>query len=504
MKQEVRRMIITDAVKEPKTEILCLIDAVQRLGVAYHFAREIEDALEKIYQDFNDDSNNDLYIVALRFRLLRQQGFNVSSEIFNKFKDDKGNFKESLIDDTRGLLELYEAAHLRVQGEDILEEALPFAATHLESLLTSLDGPLAAEVSNSLKRSIRKSLPRIVARLYFSIYQEYPSHNPSLLQFAKLDFTLLQSLHRKELSELSKWWKDLNFATEFSFARDRLVELYFWVLGAYYEPESSLGRKILTKQIAFCSIFDDIYDAYGTYEELELFTKAIQRLDTDSINQLPDYMKLYYNALLDFYEEVEGEMAKQGNSYRVYYAKEGMKRLARACLVEAKWLHEDYIPTMEEYMSNALETCAHRLLLVVSLFGMGNMITKECFDWVSNDSNKFVRAAAIITRLRDDIVGHKFEQERDHVASGLEIYMKQYGVSEQEAGEELNKKVENAWKDINQGFLKPVPVPVLVLMRNLNMARVMDCLYQEQDSYTHIGKAVIDGIQALLIDSLPV
>ncbi|XVF04988.1 hypothetical protein REPUB_Repub05bG0131100 [Reevesia pubescens] len=109
-----------------------------------------------------------------------------------------------------------------------------------------------------------------------------------------------------------------------------------------------------------------------------------------------------------------------------------------------------------------------------SLVGKGNMITKDSFDWVFNVSNKILRVTmALITRLMDDIVG-QFEQERDHVATGMDIYIKQFGVSAQEARDELNKKVENAWKDINQGFLKPVTVPVLVLMRNLNMARVTD------------------------------
>lgn len=52
---------------------LRLIDAVQRLGVAYHFQKEIDDALEKISHDRFDD-NDDLFIVSLRFRLLRQRG----------------------------------------------------------------------------------------------------------------------------------------------------------------------------------------------------------------------------------------------------------------------------------------------------------------------------------------------------------------------------------------------------------------------------------------------
>ena len=79
--------------------------------------------------------------------------------------------------------------------------------------------------------------------------------------------------------------------------------------------------------------------------------------------------------------------------------------------------------------------------------------------------------------------------------------MKQYGSSQQEARDELEKQVENSWKDINQGFLRPVAVPVIALMCNLNMARLMDYLCKKHDS---IGKAARDGVQTLLIDPIPV
>ncbi|BBN67694.1 hypothetical protein Prudu_155S000300 [Prunus dulcis] len=46
-----------------------------------------------------------------------------------------------------------------------------------------------------------------------------------------------------------------------------IVELYFW----------TTGRKILNKVIALGTVMDDIYDAFGTFEELEIFTEAIRR-----------------------------------------------------------------------------------------------------------------------------------------------------------------------------------------------------------------------------------
>ena len=71
----------------------------------------------------------------------------------------------------------------------------------------------------------------------------------------------------------------LDIATKLPFARDRLIECYFWILGVYFEPQYLRGRRILTKVIAMTSILDDIHDAYDTPEELKLFIEAIERFD---------------------------------------------------------------------------------------------------------------------------------------------------------------------------------------------------------------------------------
>ena len=78
LKEEVRRELMAAA--DNPSQLLNFIDAVQRLGVAYHFEQEIEEALQHIYNSFHDlnDIDGDLYNVALGFRLLRQQGYSIS------------------------------------------------------------------------------------------------------------------------------------------------------------------------------------------------------------------------------------------------------------------------------------------------------------------------------------------------------------------------------------------------------------------------------------------
>ncbi|KAJ0034701.1 hypothetical protein Pint_25967 [Pistacia integerrima] len=397
------------------------------------------------------------------------------ADVFNKLKDSNGNFKKSLVKDIRGMLSLYEATHLRVHGESILDEALAFTTAYLEPVATQFSSPLGAQVNNALNRPLRKSLPRLGARYYMPIYQDDHLHDEILLKFAKLDFNMSQKVHQKELSDITRWWKTLNVENNLPFA-----------------------RRFLTKVIAMCSIIDDIYDAYGTIEELELFTTAIERWDINAMEPLPEYMKIAYRALLDVYDEIEKDMVYQRKLYRLDYAKEAMKILVRNYNIEARWCDQNYVPTMEEYLSVALPSCGYLTLAAKSFVCMGDIVTKESFEWVLS-SPKIVKASSIINRLMDDTVGHKDEQEREHVASAVECYMKQHGTSEEEVVKLFGEQDKNAWKDINEEFIKPTAVPMPLLERVLNLARVMDVLYKEADSYTnsHLMK---DHVASLLRD----
>ncbi|XP_039162808.1 (-)-germacrene D synthase [Eucalyptus grandis] len=329
-------------------------------------------------------------------------------------------------------------------------------------------------------------MSRLEMRCYIPLYQEESSHNEVLLSLAKLDFNLVQEQHRKELGNLTRWWKGLDVQRKFPFARDRLVELYVWWLGEYYEPEHEAAREILTKLSSVSSIIDDIYDVYGTWEELELFTETIQRWDVDAKDGLPEYMQECYKIVLDLYDEIGYEFSRKGHSYRLFYAKEVMKNQVRAYFVEAKCFHQNHVLTMEEYMSIALPSSGFVSILAWSFLGMGDIVTKDVFDWLLFNDPKM------------------FEQERGHVASAVECFMKQYRVTEEEAKEELRKQVTDAWKDINEELRRPTVVPMPILVRILNLTQALHMMYNgEIDNYTHAGTKMKEHVTSLLVNPLP-
>ncbi|KAK6122927.1 hypothetical protein DH2020_043327 [Rehmannia glutinosa] len=488
-------------------DALNLIDTLERLGISYHFENEIEKKLEELFNlNTNyEDQIYDLYCCTSFSKVFRQHGHRISSDIFNKFKDNNdGKFQEALKSDPRGLLSLYEAAHLRIHGEDILEDALIFTTSNLKSMAPNLSSLLRKQVMHALVQPLHFGNPRIEAHNFISIYEQFESKNETLLRFAKLDYNLLQMLHKEELHEVSRWWKELDLVSKLPYARDRVVECFFWAMGVYHEPQYSRARIMLTKTIAMTSIIDDTYDAYGTIDELDIFTEAIERWDISQIDTLPDYVKPFYEALLELYVQFEQGLAKEGRSYAVHYAKEALNELVRSYYVEAKWFIEGYLPPFAEYLDNALITSTYIYHTMTSLFGTESAKEEE-FKWLSKKPKMLV-ASLKVCRLIDDIATYEIEKERGQIATGIESYMKENGVSKEEAIDKFFEIATNAWKDMNEECLKPSSYPRDVLMRILNLERIIDVIYKQgnEDGYTHPEKVLKPHILALFVDPIKI
>ncbi|GAY65202.1 hypothetical protein CUMW_239360 [Citrus unshiu] len=262
-------------VTEPLDQ-LELIDNLQRLGLAYHFETEIRNILHNNYnnnKDYNWRKEN-LYATSLEFRLLRQHGYPVSQDVFNGFKDDKGGF---ICNDFKGIISLHEASYYSLEGESIMEEAWQFTSKHLKEVMISKSKQGDVFVAEQTKRALELPLlwkvPMLEARWFIDVYEKREDKNHLLLELAKLEFNVLQAIYQEELKDVV-----IGLGEKLSFARDSLVASFVWSLGIVFEPQFAYCRRILTITFALISVIDDIYDAYGTLDELELFVDAVERV----------------------------------------------------------------------------------------------------------------------------------------------------------------------------------------------------------------------------------
>ncbi|KAK6919444.1 Terpene synthase, N-terminal domain [Dillenia turbinata] len=164
-------------------ERLELIDAVQRLGLRYQFVIEIKNAIQDVVNQTNDQDasfHHDLHSTALRFRILRQTGYYVPQSCFFGLEDEK-----------------------------TIDDANVFATKHLKDLNEAKLAPLMArKVNHALDMPLHWRLNRVEARWFIDTYREETNKNPPLLEFARLDFSMVQSIHQKEVSKLAGW--DIN------------------------------------------------------------------------------------------------------------------------------------------------------------------------------------------------------------------------------------------------------------------------------------------------------
>ena len=103
------------------------------------------------------------------------------------------------------MLSLYEASFLGAEGEDILQQALDFSRAHLHQSIPHLGPEVGMHVARALRLPKHLRMARLEAKNYMDEYSQAKSQIPALLQLAKLDFDMVQSLHQRELAVISRF-----------------------------------------------------------------------------------------------------------------------------------------------------------------------------------------------------------------------------------------------------------------------------------------------------------
>uniref|UniRef100_A0A0D9Z7N9 Terpene synthase N-terminal domain-containing protein n=1 Tax=Oryza glumipatula TaxID=40148 RepID=A0A0D9Z7N9_9ORYZ len=470
-----------------------LVDVLERLHIDDHFRNEITEALQHVlllHHEEHDDSVaavDLLHLESLRFRLLRQHGLWVSVDVFDKFKDSTGCFRESLSTDARGLLSLYNAAHLAMPGEEVaLDDTIAFSRRSLKSLQGKLGSPMAEQVSRALDIPLPRTPKLLETMRYITEYEQEDAHDGVVLELARLDFKLIRSLYLNELKTLSLWWRQLYDSVKLSYARDRLVESYFWSCAIFHGEKYSRSRIIFTKV-----------------------------WDKSAVSILPEYLRIFYIKLLNDFDEMEDSL-EPDEKYRMSYAKTTFKQMSEYYLREAQWSSDKYMPSFTEHLDISLMSSGFPAMAPVRLLGVRDRgscggaaaATKEAFEWATSvPVPALVRAGGELARFLNDVASYRIGKSGGDMASTVECYMAERGVGGGEAVAAVAALAERAWRTINGecavvGTMDAALLPAARLM--VNLARTVEVIYLGgRDGYT-VGGDLKGLVTNLFLDPLPV
>ncbi|KAH6795946.1 hypothetical protein C2S51_036932 [Perilla frutescens var. frutescens] len=466
------------------TESLIFVDMIQRLGVAHHYEKEIETIMKQQYYNLEKGNTKNLGDVALSFRLLRQRGFRVSPEVFNDFKGKDVKFRGEIKQDIWGLLELHEAAHLRFEGENILDEAEDFT-------VQSLHERLAADMklkwcNNIVKIRLRHPFHKTIARLMtennfqrdVGCISEWMT---TLTELSEFDFVRAKRVHKDELLQVSKWWTELGLNKELKLARNEPLKWYTWSMSILMNNLNlSMERMQLTKSIAFIYFIDDVFDLYGTPHDWTIFTDAVNKWDYAAMDLLPDYMKLCYKSLLDTTNNIGRTICEKHGYNPINSLKQTWASLCDAFLVEAKWFASRDLPGAKEYLANGKVSSGVHVVLVHLFFllGLGDRTNLD-------DISTLVSSVATILRLWDDLGTAKDEHQDGTDGSYIECYMRDNpGIGFKETREHVIDMIGMEWKRLNKecfNLRNKSSASYEFEEGSLNLARMVPLMY----SYNH-------------------
>uniref|UniRef100_A0A1W7HBY0 Putative isoprene synthase n=1 Tax=Scoparia dulcis TaxID=107240 RepID=A0A1W7HBY0_SCODU len=503
LEEEVKCML-DDETAEPLAS-LELIDDICRLGLGYLFEENIKRALNRVVQSSENDCNQAIlksrHASALYFRILRQHGFEISTDMMFVSFMDNGIGSANMVEDARDLLSLYEASHLAFDGENGLAEAGEYARFHLRNMLGMLDAATAEQVTHALELPFHQRMQRFEARWNIATYNKLRS----LHQLAKLDFNSVQFAHQQDLAEVSRWWREIGLAGKLSFARDRLMESFFWTVGIVFQPQHSKCRKELTKVIKFITVLDDVYDIYGSIEELELLTNAVERWDISSTVDLPDYMKICFLALYNTVNGIAFESLKKQGQFVAPHLAKVWADVCKSFLQEAKWCNAKYIPTFDEYLNNAWVSSTGAAVLVHAFFLMSHedinlpeAVTKL------NDYPPIIRLSSTILRLANDLGSFEAEAERGESTNAITCYMHQFGESEEAARTYIRNLIDESWKKMNTEMVRDSIFGKCFVETAANLARTGQCQYQYGDGHSSPNSITRTIVSSLIVESVQV
>ncbi|KAJ9168447.1 hypothetical protein P3X46_019968 [Hevea brasiliensis] len=443
---------------------LYMIDNLAKLGIDGHFTEVIATTLDDIHRSWTQGSEeifSDPACLAMAFRLLRMNGYEISSDTLVNF-DRQENILNSA-SDVKSIWELYKASQMTIfQNEPLLERIYAWTRTYLEKKLASTeaiqDKSLHNEVDYALKHPYA-NLERIESRHYiesYSVddisllktsYRYFNIDNRDLLTFSFQDFNDCQAIYRKEMKYLEKWVEEYSFKN-LKFARQTIAYTYFSIAAVLPDPHLSDARISWAQNCVLTTVVDDFFDFGGSMEELLNLIELVHRWDDHSTVgfKSKDVEILFYSIYDTTNDIADKARKKQGRCVRKHLIDIWID-LLDTMLKESEWARDKLVPTMYEYITNGYVSFGLGPIILTSLYFLGIKLPEQVVE--TKEYNNLFMHLSMIGRLLNDRASVTREGAQGKLNSvSLTIVHDRGSMTEKEAQEEVARLVESHRREL--------------------------------------------------------
>nr|AZB50370.1 terpene synthase 2 [Nepeta racemosa] len=448
---------------------LCTVDNLERLGINQYFIAEIQSVLDETYRCWiqgNEDIFLDTSTCALAFRILRMNGYDVTSDSLTKILEEcfSSSFRGNMTD-INTTLDLYRASELMLYPDekDLEKHNLRLKLLLKQKLSTvliqsfQLGRNINEEVKQTLEHPFYASLDRIAKRKNIEHYNfdntrilktSYCSPNFGNKDFFFLsieDFNWCQVIHRQELAELERWLIE-NRLDELKFARSKSAYCYFSAAATFFAPELSDARMSWAKSGVLTTVVDDFFDVGGSMEELKNLIQLVELWDVDASTKCSSHnVHIIFSALRRTIYEIGNKGFKLQGRNITNHIIDIWLDLLNSMMKETEWARDNFVPTIDEYMSNAYTSFALGPIVLPTLYLVGPKLSEEMIN--HSEYHNLFKLMSTCGRLLNDIRGYEREL-KDGKLNALSLYIinnggkvsKEAGISEMKSWIEAQRR----------------------------------------------------------------
>ncbi|KAL5100684.1 hypothetical protein RYX36_005011 [Vicia faba] len=488
---------------------LYMIDSLERLGINRHFKDEIQNVLNETYRYWlqgEEDIFLDPTTCAMAFRMLRLNGYDVSSDPFYRYSEDK--FPHSLkgyLKDASAVLELYKASQVIIHPDESVlvkqscwtRNLLKQDSSSYQLYADKLGIYVDTEINDVLKFPYHADLERLLnrrsvehynvdeTRILKTSYRSCNLANQEILKLGIEDFNLCQSIHNKELKQLSRWVVESRL-DKLEFARQKMTYCYFSSAATFFSPELSDARISWAKNAVLTTVVDDFFDFFGSEEEQLNLIQLVEKWDVD-VNTIccSETVKIIFSAVRSTICEIgEKSIERQGRNVKDNVIKIWLD-LLRAMFTEAEWSRTKAIPTMDDYMQAAYVSFALGPVVIPALYLVGPKLSDDIAE--TQELNHLLKITSTCGRLLNDIQTVKKESEEGKLnAVSLHMIHGNGVVTYEDAVDKMKGVIEDEGRELLRLVLKEKGSLVPRECKDLfwKMVRVLNLVYIKDDGYT--------------------